>query len=182
MRTLRSLAPWLPWIAYLIIAAFQREIALVAGLVLVVALALLKLYRGILMWVTLGFFAAATIAVIGLHNAWTAHNLGFLANGALASAAWCGLLVGKPFTMDAARETTDPVHWDHPVFIRINVVISAVWALAFTVNAAAALALTAGKLHGWAGIAIPVGSLAGAIVFTARYPKRAVRAAQTGDA
>ena len=178
---MRTLAPWSPWIAYLLLAAHHREIALVAGLVIAAVVGLLKLHRGILMWITIGFFAAAAIAVIGLDNEWTSRHLGFLANGALAIGAWGSLLVGTPFTVDIARERTDPAHWSHPLFIRVNVVISAVWALVFTVNAAADLALTSGLLPGWAGSAIPVTMLLAAVVFSSWYPKRATRAAHTGD-
>ena len=179
---MRTLAPWSPWIAYLLLAAHHREIALVAGLVIAAVVGLLKLHRGILMWITIGFFAAAAVAVIGLDNAWTARHLGFLANGALAVGAWGSLLVGTPFTVDVARDRTDPSHWSHPLFIRINVVISAVWALVFTVNAAADLALTSGLLSNWAGSAIPVATLLGAVVFSGWYPKRAIRAASEGNA
>lgn len=179
---MRALAPWSPWIAYLLLAAHHREAALATGLVFAVVVGLLKLHRGILMWITIGFFAAAAVAVIGLDNAWTARHLGFLANGALAVGAWGSLLVGTPFTVDVARDRTDPSHWSHPLFIRINVVISAVWALVFTVNAAADLALTSGLLSNWAGSAIPVATLLGAVVFSSWYPKRAIRAASEGNA
>lgn len=180
MRTARNLAPWLPWIVALVLSG-QPKLALVAGLVTAVAVGLLKWHRGVLMWITVGFFAASAVAVIGLHNAWTGGHLGFLANGALAVGAWGSLLVGKPFTMDIARDSTDPSHWNHPLFIRINVVISAVWAMVLTVNAAASLALAAGLLPGWAGAAIPTGTLLAAIVFSSWYPKRTIATEATGE-
>jgi hypothetical protein len=51
-------------------------------------MAVLKLNRGIIMWVGLIFSTAATIAVLGFHNMWTIRHLGVMANGALALGSW----------------------------------------------------------------------------------------------
>jgi hypothetical protein len=80
-----------PWIAFLIIARdtlLRVEIGLVAALVASVVMAVLKLNRGIIMWVGLIFSTAATIAVLGFHNMWTIRHLGVMANGALALGSW----------------------------------------------------------------------------------------------
>lgn len=41
----------------------------------------------------------------------------------------------KPFSLDDAREHTEPSLWNNPAFIRSNVIITSAWALTFTVNA-----------------------------------------------
>ena len=65
MSLVKLLVSFAPWIAFLVIArgTLERvEIGLVAALVLSVVMAALKLHRGIIMWVGLAFFTAATVA------------------------------------------------------------------------------------------------------------------------
>ncbi len=56
---------------------------------------------------------------------------GELTNGALAVFALASLLVRRPFTMAYARDTVSAEHWHSPLFIRVNYVLTAVWAGAF---------------------------------------------------
>jgi hypothetical protein len=174
-----------PWIAFLVIAkdTVQRvEIGLVVALVLTALMAILRLNRGIIMWVGVVFFAAATIAVLGFHNMWTITHLGVLANGALAIGSWAGLLIGKPFTLAYARQNTDPALWHSPVFIRTNVIITAMWASAFTISAA----LSWISMQGWWPPSVchtlSYAVLIAAAAFTSWYPNHVRRAARTVEA
>ena len=47
------------------------------------------------------------------------------------------LVIGKPFTLQYARERVDPELWNSPLFLSVNRVITLVWALAFAVVCAA---------------------------------------------
>mgnify|MGYP000983143090 CR=1 FL=1 len=137
MTFVKLLLSFAPWIAFLIIARdtlHRVEIGLVAALILSVVMAGLKLHRGIIMYVGVTFFTGATIAVLGFHNMWTIRHLGVLANGALAIGSWVTLLIGRPFTLDYARQHTDPAKWHDPVFIRVNELLTSVWAATFTAN------------------------------------------------
>ena len=51
------------------------------------------------------------------------------------------LALGRPFTLQYAREQVPPDLWDSPAFLHTNYVITAVWALAFAVMVLAELAL-----------------------------------------
>ena len=51
------------------------------------------------------------------------------------ASTWLTIVLNKPFTLDYAREHTDPSLWNSPSFIRTNIVLTSVWGLAFTVNA-----------------------------------------------
>lgn len=53
------------------------------------------------------------------------------------------MALGRPFTLQYAREQVPPEHWDSPEFLRTNAIIAAVRALAFAVMVAAELALLA---------------------------------------
>lgn len=184
MSFVKLLLSFAPWVAFLIIARdslARVEIGLLVALGLSVAMAALKLHRGIIMWVGLVFFTAATVAVIGFHDMWTVRHLGVLANGALALGAWATLLIGRPFTLEYARQHTDPAKWHDPLFIRVNVLLTAVWAMTFTVNTALAWVLMKRLWPEWVCHTASYVALIAAAAFTSWYPaqvrRRALRAA-----
>jgi hypothetical protein len=184
MSFVKLLLSFAPWIAFLIIAKdtmARVEIGLIAALVLSIVMAVLKLHRGIIMWVGLLFFTAATIAVLGFHNIWTVRHLGVLANGALALGSWITLAIGKPFTLEYARAHTDPSKWNDPVFIRVNVQLTSVWASVFTFNTAIAWALTKHILPESIGHTLSYAALIGAAAFTSWFPNH-VRGKMAGNA
>lgn len=173
MSFVKLLLSFAPWIAFLIIArgTLERvEIGLVAGLVLSGVMAVLKLHRGVIMWVGLTFFTAASVAVLGFHNMWTIRHLGVLANGALALGSWITLAAGRPFTLDYARAQTDPAKWNDPLFIRVNKLLTSVWASTFTVNTVLAWALMRHLLAEWICHTASYAALIGAAIFTSQYP------------
>ena len=178
MNFLKLLLSFAPWIAFLIIARdslARVEIGLVAALGLSVLMAVLKLHRGIIMGVGLVFFTAATIAVLGFHNMWTVRHLGVLANGALAAGSWVTLALGRPFTLEYAKAHTDPSKWHDPLFIRVNVLLTAVWAATFTFNTAVAYLLMKQIWPEWACHTASYAALIGAAAFTSWYPNHVRR-------
>lgn len=176
MQLLKPLAPWLPWLALLLISDGSMGrlgagllVALVAGVVL----AGMKLYRGVLMWAGLLFFTLALLAVFVFRSEWFVSHLAVIANAMLAVGAWGSLILGRPFTVNFAREQTDPSRWNDPLFIRINRVVTALWAVVFTLNAAAAWMQGHHLLPAWAAYAVPVSTLLAATLFSSWYPRHA---------
>ena len=89
------------------------------------------------------------------------------------------MALGRPFTLQYAREHVSAQHQSSPAFMRTNYVITGVWALAFAVMVAAELALlyVPGLPHRLGVLAI-IAALVGAVKFTGWYPDHvAVRAA-----
>lgn len=93
----------------------------------------------------------------------------------------CGLLlivvismaVGKPFTLQYAREQVSPEFWNSSEFRRTNYVISGAWALAFALMVVAELVLLySPSMPRRAGIIVIILALVGAVKFTAWYPER----------
>ena len=79
----------------------------------------------------------------------------------------------RPFTLQYAREGTPKETWTTPEFIRVNYVITAVWAAAFAVMVAADLAmLYMPNVPMRVGIWITIAAIYGAFKFAAWYPKR----------
>lgn len=188
MSFLKLLISFAPWIAFLVIARdtlTRVEIGLVAALALSVVMAALKLHRGIIMWVGLTFFTAATVAVLGFHDMWTVRHLGVLANGALAVGAWGTLAIGKPFTLEYARAHTDPSKWSDPLFVRVNVQLTSAWATAFTLNTVAAWVQMKHLWPEWLCHAVSYTVLVATAALTSWYPghvRRKLAANVTGPA
>jgi hypothetical protein len=89
------------------------------------------------------------------------------------------MLMGRPFTLQYAREKVSPELWGSPTFVRTNYIITAAWAAAFAVMIVAELALL--YVPGFpqrAGVIVIVLALVGAVKFTGWYPER-VKAANT---
>jgi hypothetical protein len=174
MSFLKLVLSFAPWIAFLLIARgnLQRvEIGLAVALGLSVLMAALRLHRGVIMWVSLVFSTGATVAIVGFHDSWTLKHLGVIANGALAVGSWLTLGIGKPFTLDYARQHTAPAQWHNPVFIRTNVILTAAWATAFTVNTVLAWILMERTiLPEWACHTMSYLVLLGVAAFTSWYP------------
>lgn len=82
------------------------------------------------------------------------------------------MIVGKPFTMQYAKDDVPPEFWSSPEFLRKNQRISAVWALAFLAMVLAELAMLLWPdLPHQLPILVIVLSLVGAFKFTARMRK-----------
>src|SRR5262249_4638400 len=104
-------------------------------------------------------------------------------DGGLFALVTLSLLIGRPFTLQYAKEQVAPGILATPLFRRVNVEITAVWALAFAVMVAAdaALAFLPGFTAVMAGAAI-VAAMAGAAFFTAWRPKAVARRALKASA
>lgn len=79
-------------------------------------------------FVGLGIFGSPTL--ISTLELWA----GEITNGALAAYALATLVIRRPFTISYARDTVDPEHWHSPLFVRVNYILTAVWAGAFLIN------------------------------------------------
>ena len=79
----------------------------------------------------------------------------------------------QPFTLQYAKEQVPQEVWKHPSFMKINNLLTAVWAVAFglmVLSDVAMVYLPAIPLS--VGVAVTVVAIAGAIWFTVWYPKR----------
>lgn len=180
MNYLKSL---LPWIAFAVVATqFDWRWAGLTGLVISVALLLLARRAGrpadalILEWSGFAFFTLLTTVAFSVPSSPLKTYTGALTDAWLALTAWGSLAIGKPFTLGIARTSTPRELWEHPVFKRVNVLITLVWAASFTVGGIAGSALLNFAPHAtFALIALKVLCFAVPVAFTIRYP-RIVRA------
>jgi hypothetical protein len=170
-----------PWILFSLVAGPGRfEAAAAAALGLTLLTLWLSRRRGVTVHLLEAFTAVffAILAVLGLIAPpgvidWLQLWAGELSNIALAVFAVVTLLIRRPFTLAYAKDSTAPEHWDSPLFMRINYVISAVWAASFTVSAISG-AIGGALLHDndnfWTGWIVPIGAIIFAVSFTEFYP------------
>jgi len=180
MGYLRS---FLPWIAFAVVATgIDWRYGALAGLVLSAGLVARERRAGhpadrfVIELGSAVFFALlAALAFAAPDSPFEPYSTA-LSLGWLALTAWGSLAVRRPFTLGIARTMVPPAVWDNPVFLRTNMIITAVWAASFTVNAALLAVLLSAAPHALAGIiAVKVCGFALPVVFTTRY-SRAVAA------
>jgi hypothetical protein len=112
------------------------------------------------------FAALAVLAFVDPHT--TLHDYASaMASGALGLIGLVSLVVRKPFTLGVAKQSTPREAWDHPVFIRVNTVITSVWTVSFVVGCVVLAVLAhssvvARSLVQTAAFAVP-------LVFTVKY-------------
>lgn len=179
MSFLKLLLAFAPWLAFLVIARdslFRLKLGLGIALALSVVMGVARLHRGIILWAGLFFFTLATAAVTLFDNMWTILHMSVLANGTLAVSTWITVALKKPFTLDYAREHTDPLLWENPLFLKTNMIVTSVWGATFTVNALLAWGnMERFIMPGWGYEVLNYAFLIGTALFTSWYPKNVRR-------
>jgi hypothetical protein len=119
-------------------------------------------------------FGGLTAYTFLLHPAWSIFGVRLCVDAGLLAIVLVSMAIGQPFTLQYAREGTDREIWARPEFIRVNYVITAVWALAFVVLVVAdAVLIYVPTLPPRIGIIATILALVGAVKFTSWYPEKA---------
>ena len=172
-----------PWILLSVLAGPGRfEIAVAAALGLTLLVLGVGHWRGIAVHSieVVGAVYFAALAVVGAVandtvTRWLEDWAGVLSSVVLTLLASLTLLLRRPFTLSYAKDTAPSDIWDSPVFLRANYVISAVWAGAFAVSAAAGI-VGGTVLHDpdsmWTAWIVPLAATFFAVAFTEFYPER----------
>lgn len=169
---------FIPWIAFAAVSSAGWQWGALAGLLLGLWLVVQDRRAGlaadslILEHSTVVWFAALTAFSLARGDSPVQHYTGALSLGWLAATAWAGLAAGRPFTLGTARRQTPPELWDNPVFLRVNTVLSRVWAAAFTVTAALLAAVSAARLGDAVSVPLQIAGFTAPALITARYPDR----------
>jgi hypothetical protein len=172
---------FIPWIIFACFPSSQLFKAALVALIVGAFLILQYLRRGtapdalVLEGSTVGFFAVLSLAAHFSTGHGHSHWSSVCAFGWLAATAWITLAARHPFTLGIARKSTPEEYWNTPQFLHVNVVITLVWAIAFTLKAVAIAACFGAGLGEAGDISCQALGFAIPAVFTARYP-RIVRA------
>jgi hypothetical protein len=186
MKSLGVFLGFAPWIVFTVVAGpstwlWAALAALVVALVLAVPSWLRAKEIGVLEVAGIAFFGVLCVLALVLDPAdlqWVEDRAQLLSSLVLAAVAGGSLAVRRPFTEYYARQAVPRERWSNPLFRRVNMVITAVWAVTFLLIAVCDLVVVvapgSGALFNWV---LPVLLIVAAVVFTKRYPERVRRAA-----
>jgi hypothetical protein len=169
-----------PWILYGFASGFNHwRIASGGGLILVLAYLAVMIRRNISIklpdWATLSFFVIASVMMIGLRSTTFTVYSAVVVWACFAGAAWGSVVLGHPFTAAYARENAPPEFWEHPIFNRLNMLMTLVWCGLMTVNIGFAVigVIVGGNLaKPLLSYALPMALLVSGFVFNGRFPAR----------
>jgi hypothetical protein len=125
---------------------------------------------------TFVLFAGLAIYAYVSRAQWSLYGVRLWVDAGLAGIVLLTMVVGKPFTLQYARERVDASLWSSPEFLRTNYVITGAWALAFLLLAVADwVLLTTPSTPRFVGFAVIAALLYGAFKFTDWYPQQLSR-------
>jgi hypothetical protein len=170
MSYLRTFAPW---IVFAIIPSGDWQWAALIALAISVSGVIRQTKSGLPLdaqIIDIGsavYFAALTVlAFADPHTPLHAYT-SCLASGAIGLIAGVSLAVGKPFTLGIAKQSVSRDRWDSPLFIRTNVIITAVWTASFIISCVALAFLAHSSVL--ARSTVQVAAFVVPMVFTVRY-------------
>jgi hypothetical protein len=118
------------------------------------------------------FFCGLAVQALLLDPAWSIDGVRLRVDSGLLIMILVTLAIRQPFTLQYAREQVAREFWESPEFIRTNYVITAVWALAFSVVVIVELILLYWpEVPPRVGILVTIAALVGAVKFTSWYPR-----------
>lgn len=165
-----------PWVVFVgLTEAAGWRLGLIAGLVVSLMITLLSSPPkiGVLDAGQLSFFVAFSVFAFLRPTSELQHHMSNVSMAWFAVVAVLSLLAGHPFTLDFAGDEITPEIAASELYRKIHNTITAVWAACFAAIAAAGFIATASDRPSIATTATVVGLII-AIVFTKRYPDRAV--------
>jgi uncharacterized membrane protein len=166
-----------PWIVFWVLVGnntFQHAaLAAFVASVIISARGLKQKNIKVLELGTVLFFLVLAVITIFAEPIWLEKWTHLLGNAALLLISLVSLVIGKPFTIQYAREQTPEEHWTTPLFYSINKNITLVWTAAFAVQTvSSALTVIWPHHETWFSWIIPLGAFVGAVKFTGWYPKQ----------
>ena len=177
IEILKFLLGFASWIVFLFLSGntlTSLEHALVISFIISLILGYRQLRGGfILQWGSVIFFAACIIMINGLHNITMAKNMGIIANGFLASIIWLTILIGKPFTLQYAREDRPKEQWNDPGLVKSCRFMAIVWGLLmlFSTSVACFKVMRPGLYPETVYSTISICTIMGGTLFTQFYKK-----------
>jgi hypothetical protein len=170
-----SNAGFIAWGLYgVLIIAGHPTAAVCVGLAVMIALVTREYRYGTLKIIdctSLSFFALALLAIVTTGRDLFSDYRFIAAWGIYAVVAWATLLAGFPFTMQYARERTPREFWNAPPFIRMNVIMTLVWTLIFTLDTLLAILARRGHYVLMLDAVIPTITLVLGYAFNHFYPE-----------
>lgn len=179
------LRAFLPWITFIALVGHMPRLAALVAFVLAALFVVHSRSRRaawsalVIEFSSAVFFGALAVAACTGSPLPLGTYAAAAAAGWLAVTAWGTLALGRPFTLAIAREMAPPEARNSPLFYRANIVLTAVWATGFTLEAVSVAAVLSIVPHSLAAlITAKVACLSAPMLFTMRYPAIVARQAE----
>jgi hypothetical protein len=171
-----------PYVAFFVVLRVGTvEAAMWAAFAVAALVALYGRWRGrsakILEVGAITLFGLLALFTAVSHWEWTLTAVRLAVDLGLLAIVLVSIAIGRPFTMQYARERIAEQHWQTPLFLAINRRITWVWAAVFAVLVAAHVATVFFSGPAWIDGVVTVAAFVYAIAFTTRYPEKARKAA-----
>lgn len=139
---------FLPWIFFSALNGRSVVFASTGALILMIILNLRELKKGfILPWGSVLLFAFFALNAYFSFWLWGDTHDFLLMNSALAVIVLVSLIVGRPFTLQYAREEVEQKYWFNPVFLKTNWILTGIWAILMIVMALPSYFLTQSQIN-----------------------------------
>ena len=150
--------------------------ALVASALLVLRMRVRRESLKILEVGSLALFGLLTVYTPAARPEWTMATVRLAVDAGLLAIVVISLAIGRPFTIQYAREQVAEQFWATPRFMAVSRAISSVWGAAFAVMVLADIAAEyVAAIPIWVDVAASVAAFVGAVAFTRLYPARVRR-------
>ena len=172
-----------PFLAFFALMRLVTPVAGLTGALAVSGLLCLRMWRRgeslkILEVGSLILFGLLTAYTLLAAPRWTVATVRLAVDGGLLGIALVSLAIGRPFTLQYARERVPEQFWGLPVFLATNRIITGVWAATFAIHVAAdAAAEYVPAIPIWLDVVVSVAAFGGAVWFSRRYPEAVRRRA-----
>jgi hypothetical protein len=125
-------------------------------------------------FVVFGLLTAYTVAAA---PRWTVATVRLAVDAGLLGIVLVSLAIGRPFTIQYAREQVPEVFWASPIFASVNRAITWVWAGAFAMMAAADVSAEwVPAIPIWVDVVASVAAFVAAMAWSRWYPAKVRRA------
>ncbi len=167
---------FIPWIAFSLLirtnSVTSEIIAAQAAIFLTLVINFNKLRKGfILDWGTLLFFCGLTIELSLNPNMPYLQDSNIISNLAITLIVFISWAIGKPFTLQYAKQTTPSFIWQTPAFLQVNNTITLAWGMVFLIITLLQLATKQALINNTLSIIIEIALYIFVIKFTQYYPQ-----------
>ena len=171
-----------PFIVFFVLMRLVSPVAGLVGALVASALLCLAMWlRGasvkILEAGSLVLFALLAIYTLVAAPTWTVATVRLAVDAGLLGIVLVSLAIGRPFTIQYAREQVPEQFWASPIFTSVNRAITWVWAAAFAVMVAAdAAAEWVSAIPIWVDVVASIAAFLAAVWWSRWYPAKVRRA------
>lgn len=132
------LVSFIPWIIYWLLSLRGSILGILMGLLISIIIFIYDYatkHENFMAAVALAYFIIAFIVTFILNKRVFIRGGIFLGNLTLLIMSFFSLILKYPYTYQISKRAYPKIYWSEPSFIRINMVITAVWSLIYLVNA-----------------------------------------------